>query len=147
MTRWLWYANAAIVGLAALVLIIGLSGVGGIPRSAKEQLSGRGSRQNGGGSSDGGEDGPVEDSPLVAAARSYSKRWQPKPPPKKIDPPTFVVGEVLVGEEGKARGVQITPTGSEEMGEYGVGDVVDGYAIEGIELVELSVSKEGQRFD
>ncbi|MBN2377853.1 MAG: hypothetical protein JXD22_15760 [Sedimentisphaerales bacterium] len=78
MTKWLWYANAAIVFIAILVLIIGFSQLGDPAEKTKsdKNSTGRPDKTNSSDSSDLSINTNL-DSPLMAATRRYSKRWEP----------------------------------------------------------------------
>ncbi|MCK5269641.1 MAG: hypothetical protein KAJ46_02605 [Sedimentisphaerales bacterium] len=76
--KWLWYINAAVLALIMLVLIIGLAWLGGYDSDAAEGREGGSAAVVNGTSADSaGSYGANNDSPLVAAVRLYSSRWEP----------------------------------------------------------------------
>jgi hypothetical protein len=76
--KWLWYINAAVSALAMLVLIIGLVWLGDYGSDAAQGREGDSAATVNGISADGaGSYGTNNDSPLVAAVRLYSGRWDP----------------------------------------------------------------------
>lgn len=76
--KWLWYTDAAVLALTVLVLIIGLAWLGDYDSDAAQgrrstsAAPANGTSVNGAGSYDASAD-----SPLVAAVRLYSSRWEP----------------------------------------------------------------------
>ena len=76
--KWLWYTNAAVLALAILVLIIGLAWLGDYDSDAAQGRQGT-SAAPANGTSDGSASSydANADSPLVAAVRLYSSRWEP----------------------------------------------------------------------
>ncbi|MCK4629390.1 MAG: hypothetical protein KAT56_10330 [Sedimentisphaerales bacterium] len=76
--KWLWYINAAVLALTLLVLIIGLAWLGDYDSDAAQgrrstsAAPANGTSVNGASSYDASAD-----SPLVAAVRLYSSRWEP----------------------------------------------------------------------
>ena len=84
MIKWLWTANASVLGLALLILVIGLATlVGGGPG---EQFQDKNSSDSVA-SDDLASGNKKTESPLVAMARKYSAR---------LDPPKPVVKKPIV---------------------------------------------------
>jgi hypothetical protein len=76
--KWLWYINAAALALTMLVLIIGLAWLGDYDSDAAQGREGDSAATINGTSADSaGGYGANDDSPLVAAVRLYSSRWDP----------------------------------------------------------------------
>lgn len=75
--RWLWYTNAAVLALTMLVLIIGLAWLGDSDSDAAQGRQGTSSATVNGTSANGASSYDADaDSPLVAAIRLYSRRWE-----------------------------------------------------------------------
>ena len=101
--KWLWYINAAVSALTMLVLIIGLVWLGDYDSDAAQ---GRGSDSaaavNGTSADSAGGYGASDDSPLVAAVRLYSSRWDPPAGSLKITiEPAEAVAEGVEWRAGK----------------------------------------------
>ena len=76
--KWLWYINAAVLALTMLVLIIGLVWLGDYDSDAAQGREGDSAAVvNGISAESTGGYGASDDSPLVAAVRLYSSRWEP----------------------------------------------------------------------
>ena len=73
VARWLWYGNAAMVALAGIVAVAGLWGLRGPDTSAMAPM-GAGAEEAASATSESGEGG---DSALLAAAKGFSRRWEP----------------------------------------------------------------------
>ncbi len=101
--KWLWYINAAVLALTMLVLIIGLVWLGDYDSDAAQ---GRGGDSvavvNGISADSAGGYGANDDSPLVAAVRLYSSRWEPPVGSLKITiEPAAAVAEGAEWRAGK----------------------------------------------
>ena len=83
MIKWLWYVNG---GLAVASLIVLVTGLVLLPELHADATAAAGTADAGSGSSaeqaGGAGQAGMKDSPLVAVARAYVKRWEPKPRPK-----------------------------------------------------------------
>lgn len=76
--KWLWYINATVLALTMLVLIIGLVWLGDCDADAAQGREGNSAAVVNGTSADSASGyGANNDSPLVAAVRLYSSRWDP----------------------------------------------------------------------
>lgn len=84
--RMLWYANATAIGLAVLVLLVGLVQLGGGSTEPGEGVGGSAGVASGGpgDKAAGSGQGVQSDSALVAMARRYSQRLAAPPAPKPI---------------------------------------------------------------
>jgi len=101
--KWLWYINAAVLALTMLVLIIGLVWLGDYDSDAAQGQRGDSAAVVNGTSADStGGYGANDDSPLVAAVKLYSSRWDPPAGSLKITiEPAAVVAEGAEWRVGK----------------------------------------------
>ena len=88
MTSYVWYANAAVVLLALLVLVLGLTMLPGDAGGAKAATPwGTGAEtEDDAGSNVAADPNQMVDSPLIAVVKRYSKRIAPPPPTPKREP-------------------------------------------------------------
>ncbi len=92
MLRYIWYINAVVFLLAAVVLAVGLAGVDpeeGVPNVKQSRPDSSGEQ-----GPDSDTSSVLGDSDLIRLARAYGLRLEPPPPPKPVPPPPPKAGKL-----------------------------------------------------
>ncbi|MBN1845471.1 MAG: hypothetical protein JW810_07290 [Sedimentisphaerales bacterium] len=77
MTKWIWYGNAAIAGIAVLILLAGWARLSNRDTARAAGLDFSTDDRSTSGAASAGDSSEAADSALVASVKLFSKRWEP----------------------------------------------------------------------